>query len=57
MPRLTERYTLVLTPKDRALLDKIAEQEERSPADILRTFIRREAAARKIKDTSVQPNA
>lgn len=53
MPRLTESYSLKLSPKDRTLLDKLAAQEERSPADVLRTLIRREAKA-KIKD---QPQA
>ena len=57
MAILTAQYSLKLSPKDRDLLAKIAEQDERSPADIVRTLVRQEAAKRKIDVTQAQPQS
>ena len=43
---LSENFGFRLSPQEKVLLKLLAEQEERTPADILRRLIRLEAHAR-----------
>ncbi len=52
MDSRTERFGLVLTPRERTALVRLAEAEERTQAAIIRALIRRAARERGIWPTT-----